>query len=155
MTRRFCIALLGATLIQACDDNRVVDVFYPIKGKAWEYNDVKTVEVNITDTSSRCNVYLNLRHTGDYEWQNLYLRVKVASPAGDSSVSRVSFALTTPDGHWLGSGLGDLYEYQVPFKEGIQFKELGIYRFELEQHMRVNPLHGIHDVGLRVEKIKE
>jgi gliding motility-associated lipoprotein GldH len=42
----------------------------------------------------------------------------------------------------------------VPFKEGIQFKELGTYRFELEQHMRVNPLLGIHDVGLRVEKAK-
>jgi gliding motility-associated lipoprotein GldH len=125
-----------------------------VAGKAWAYTDIKTVEVNITDTSSLCDVYLNLRHAGNYEWQNLYLRVKVVSPSGDSSLSRVSFQLTAADGKWLGSGLGDIVEYQVPFKEGIQFKELGTYRFELEQHMRVNPLLGIHDVGLRVEKAK-
>jgi len=129
-------------------------VFYPVAAKAWAYTDIKTVEVNITDTSSLCDVYLNLRHAGNYEWQNLYSRVKVVSPSGDSSLSRVSFQLTAADGKWLGSGLGDIVEYQVPFKEGIQFKELGTYRFELEQHMRVNPLLGIHDVGLRVEKAK-
>jgi gliding motility-associated lipoprotein GldH len=154
MRKRLWIVFLGGMLFQACDDNRIVDVFYPVADKAWQYSDVKSVEVNITDTSALCNVYLNLRHTGDYEWQNLYLRVKVLSPSGDSSLSRVSFQLTASDGQWLGSGLGDIIEYQVPFKEGIQFKELGIYRFELEQHMRVNPLLGIHDVGLRIEKAK-
>lgn len=154
MKKQFWIVLLSGALLQSCDDKRITDVFYPVEGKAWAYTDIKTVEVNITDTSSLCNVYLNLRHAGDYEWQNLYLRVKVVSPAGDSSMSRVSFQLTAPDGQWLGSGLGDIVEYQVPFKENIQFKELGTYRFELEQHMRVNPLQGIHDVGLRVEKAK-
>lgn len=154
MKKRFWIVLLSGALLQSCDDKPITDVFYPVAGKAWAYTDIKTVEVNITDTSSLCDVYLNLRHAGNYEWQNLYLRVKVVSPSSDSSLSRVSFQLTAADGKWLGSGLGDIVEYQVPFKEGIQFKELGTYRFELEQHMRVNPLLGIHDVGLRVEKAK-
>lgn len=154
MKRRFWIVLLGGLLWQSCNDNRLVDVFYPIEGKAWDYQDVKTVEVEVTDTIAPYDVYLNLRHAGDFEWQNLYLRVKIVSPTGDSSVSRVSFQLAAPDGSWLGSGLGDILEYQVPYKTGIQFKEVGTYLFFLEQHMRVNPLLGIQDVGLRVEKAK-
>lgn len=147
------LALLAGVWLAACDQNRVVDVFYPVDGNAWTYADIKKIEVPITDTTSFCNVYLNLRHAGDYEWQNIYLRIKITSPSGDSSTSLVSFPLANPDGSWKGSGLGDILEVQIPFKEGIQFRELGNYQFELEQHMRVNPLLGIHDLGLRVEKV--
>ncbi|MDP2187614.1 MAG: gliding motility lipoprotein GldH [Sphingobacteriaceae bacterium] len=154
MKKKYWLIIFGGLLLTACDDKRQIDVFYPVADQAWYYNDVKVVEVENVDTVAYSNVFLNLRHAGNYEWQNLYLRVKIVSPSGDSSVSNVSFQLTAPDGRWLGNGLGDILEYQVPFKQGIQFKEVGTYRFELEQYMRVNPLYGIHDVGLRIEKAK-
>lgn len=149
------VAFLGLWLLvalSACDTNRLVDVFEPVEGGAWHYEDVKSIRLSVTDTVSLHNFYLNLRHEGTYEWRNLYLRLKFTSPNADTAVQLLSVPLADASGKWLGSGLGDMYEVQHLFKEGIQFKQVGEYTIELEQHMRVNPLPGVLDVGLRIEK---
>jgi gliding motility-associated lipoprotein GldH len=143
--------LLGAGL-QSCDTNRVVDQYLPVDGQEWFYADVKVVEVPIVDTVASYKLFINLRHGGNYEWQNLYLRMHIASPSGDTATQMVSVPLADAAGRWLGSGLGDIVELQWPYKEQIKFLEQGTYVFRLEQHMRLNPLRAVYDVGLRVEK---
>ncbi len=39
--------------------------------------------------------------------------------------------------------------------EKIKFAKPGVYSFSFEQNMRDNPLAGIEDVGMRIEKAKE
>lgn len=145
--------LLVLTLtLSSCDQRSVVDVFEKVDGTAWSYSDVKTIKVNVEDTVSQHNFYLNLRHEGNYAWRNIYLRIKFTSPSADTAVQLLSVPLADVNGKWLGNGLGDIYEVQYLFKEGIQFKQKGEYEIELEQHMRVNPLPGVLDVGIRIEK---
>lgn len=141
-----------AAMLAACDNPAKVDVFLPIAAADWNYADSKTVEVNVDDTVSLYNVFINVRHAGDYEWQNLYVKVKIFSPAGDSTSELVSIPLASPEGKWVGNGLGSLRTLRHPYKEQIQFRQMGTYRFVIEQFMRVNPLAGIHDIGLRVSK---
>ena len=133
-----------------CEQGTLVDEFQPVANSSWAYADTKTIEVEVNDTTQYYDIFVNLRHAGDYEWQNLYVRMHILSPQGDSTTEKLSLMLSDGKGKWLGSGLGDMVTLQAPYKQGIQFRQRGTYRFTLEQFMRVNPLHGIHDVGLKV-----
>lgn len=137
-------------VLSACKEGTLVDEFQSVENNAWDYADLKTLEVQVTDTTKFYDLLINLRHAGNYEWQNLYLRMHIYSPKGDSTTERLSVMLADAKGKWLGSGLGDLVTLQAPYKQGIQFRQIGTYRFVLEQHMRVNPLDGIDAIGLLV-----
>lgn len=152
---RLTLASAIFLLAQACSNSAKVDVFLPVENGAWAYNDIKTVEVQVDDTTQMQDILLNIRHAGDYEWQNLYVKVHIYSPKGDSSSEMVSIPLTDASGRWLGNGLGDTRTLRHAFKSQIQFRQLGTYRFAIEQYMRVNPLAGIKDVGLRVAPAKD
>lgn len=150
--RAVVLSSLLTAMLAACNNQAKVDVFLPVASADWNYSDSKTVEVSVDDTVSLYDVFINVRHAGDYEWQNLYVKVRIFSPAGDSTSELVSIPLATPEGKWLGSGLGSLRTLRHPYKEQIQFRQMGTYRFVIDQYMRVNPLTGIHDIGLRVSK---
>lgn len=152
---RWFLAVSAPFLLLACELQTKVDVFEKVEQQLWSYNDVKSIEVAVDDTTQFYNLYLNIRHAGDYEWQNLYVRLQIFSPKGDSSTFLVNVPLSGPDGKWNGSGLGDVLTLRHLFKSQVQFKQMGVYQFKIEQFMRVNPLAGVHDIGLRVKAINE
>lgn len=153
--RHIAIATFMLVWAQACTNPAKVDVFLPVNDESWTYKDVKTIEVVVDDTTQMQNIALNVRHAGDYEWQNLYVKVSIYSPGGDSTSELVSIPLVDELGKWRGTGLADTRTLRHDYKSQIQFKQLGKYRFTLEQYMRVNPLAGIKDIGLRVAPVDE
>ncbi len=67
---------------------------------------------------------------------------------------RQEFQLAMPDGEWLGNGSGNLFSYQLIYKENYKFASTGKYNLIVEQNMRDNPLKAISDVGIYVELAK-
>jgi gliding motility-associated lipoprotein GldH len=65
----------------------------------------------------------------------------------------VEIMLATPEGKWMGKGLGDLWDNQILFKRNVTFPEPGEYKFEITHAMRANPLTGILDGGMRIETV--
>ena len=108
--------------------------------------------VTIDDSISKHNMHLNVRHAGFYQYRNLFLFIKTELPNGNSQIDTAECILATPQGKWLGDGLGDIWDNQILFKKGFKFPLKGVYHFELTQAMRVNPLPGIMDAGIRIEK---
>jgi gliding motility-associated lipoprotein GldH len=150
--------LLYASLIiiacfTACKDQRTVaDDNQSINNRTWSYVNKIRVPVVIKDNKVPYNVFINLRHTGDYKYSNIFLLIHMKTPAGKVGTERKEFKLAYPDGQWLGKGSGNLYSYQLPYKSNYVFPDTGNYWFEIEQNMRDSPLKEIADVGLRVEK---
>jgi gliding motility-associated lipoprotein GldH len=64
----------------------------------------------------------------------------------------VELVLADERGQWMGDGMGDIWDNRIVFKKDFVFPQPGKYRFELEQAMRINPLPGIMDVGMRIER---
>jgi len=151
MKRRIITLMLAVALFTACDDKRIVDVFEPITDNNWEYIDTVNVDFTVEDTASSYNLYLNVRHSGNYAYRNLYVRMHLTNPAGERGTQIVSFELADASGKWHGKGLGDLYEYRVKWREAARFKLKGDYQVQIEQFMREDPLPGIADIGLRLE----
>lgn len=150
----FSVIVCSCIWLTSCQDaNTVVDTNQTINNRNWSYINKIRVPVTIEDATADYNIYINLRHTGDYKYSNIFLRVHFQGAGGKVITERIEFKLAYPDGQWLGKGSGNMYSYQLPFKGEYKFPGKGKYLFEIEQNMRDNPLKEITDVGLRVEKL--
>lgn len=152
--RRFnyVLGVFMLMLLVACDNNRVFESYQSIEKDDWYINQKPSFFVEINDTISEHNVYFNLRHTGNYKYSNLFILFTVQGPKSKAETRRLEFKLAELDGKWLGSGLGDIYSNQIMVLEKIKFPKKGVYSFSIEQNMRDNPLKGIEDIGICIEK---
>jgi gliding motility-associated lipoprotein GldH len=146
------LVLFVAVLFSACDQNRVFENYQTIKDDSWYINQKPSFYLDIKDTVAEHNVYFNIRHTGNYKYSNLFILFTIQGPKAKAETQRLEFKLAEADGKWLGSGLGDIYSNQIKVMEKIKFPRKGVYSFTIEQNMRDNPLVGIEDIGVRVEK---
>jgi len=150
----FCSALVSLALCCAgCSDpGGVTDQNTAVPGHNWTYAGKFSYTVKIDDEKIPYNLYMNLRVTADYKYSNLFVLITETGPNKKPKITRYELKLAGKDGEWLGSGSGNLYSYQVPFRTNYKFPAKGVYHFTIEQNMRDNPLHEVSDVGLRVEK---
>lgn len=139
--------------ISCAEDTAVLDKNVAIADKAWHYHDKPRLMAHITDTGPPYNVYLNLRHTAEYRYSNIFLLVHRSGPGMPDTTERVELPLAEPDGRWLGRSTGSLYAHKYLFKENMHFADTGQYLFTIEQNMRENPLPGVADVGIRLEPV--
>lgn len=128
-----------------------------IPGQQWESSFRPVIDFTIRpeDTSSRYNIYLVLRHTDAYDFNNIWIKGTVLQP-GDTTVhsERYDLLLATNDKGWLGSGMDDIYEHRVQIQQQTRFARSGKYSITLEQIMREDPLKHVLNVGVRIEKVK-
>lgn len=145
--------ILFAIALVSCLDNRtLVDTNLELKNRNWSYVEKVKVPLTVEDNSRLYNIFINLRHTSKYNYSNIFLLIHIIEPNGKRVTQRKEFKLALSDGEWLGSGSGNLYSYQLLFKENYKFPSKGKYIIEIEQNMRDNPLNEITDAGIRVEK---
>lgn len=151
-TNRLFLFLSIVFFFTSCDSNRIFEENKEIAGSSWDKNNIISFPVQITDTLLPHNVYINIRHNGQYLNSNIYLFINITSPSGDMIRDTVNCLLADEKGKWLGSGLGDLYHNQLMYKKNIRFPHSGTYKFDIEQAMRTDVLKDIEDVGIRIER---
>ncbi len=148
------LTFLAVTWLTSCQDTQtVVDNNLEIAGHNWSYTEKVQVPAMIENADLLYNLYVNLRLTASYKYSNIFILIHITGPDGKKTTERKEFRLALPDGEWLGSGSGNLYSYQMLFKESHKFPAKGKYIIELEQNMRDNPLNSVTDAGVRIEKV--
>lgn len=121
----------------------------------WHQDSLAVFDVNITDTVSAYNIFIDLRNDNRYPYQNLWLFVSSISPDSIVRIDTLESILASNDGQWLGRGFGSNYDLALFYMQEIQFPETGTYRFSIQQGMRDELLKGITGVGLRIEKFQK
>ncbi|MFN0032956.1 MAG: gliding motility lipoprotein GldH [Flavobacteriales bacterium] len=139
-------------MFASCDSDVVFEENKSIEKGQWDKASAITFEFEIADTTTLHNMYINLRNGEDYGYSNLYLFAELEFPNGKKATDTVQCFLADPTGKWLGSGMGDIYDNRLIYKERKQFPMAGNYRLSLRQGMRVDGLKGIRDVGVRLAK---
>lgn len=153
MSRNICLlSFLASCLLISCNNGRVFEKNYKIPEGIWDRYKPITFEVQIDDTISAHNLYINVRNSSLYPMRNLFIYVRTTAPSGHSRTDTVEIMLADEKGRWYGNGLGDILDLSQLYKENIRFAQEGLYIFSYEQAMRVENLPYILDVGLRVEK---
>ena len=136
----------------SCDSARIFEQNQEIPESGWAQSNVVKFDVDIKDPSTPANFYINVRNADGYPYGNVFLFIKTVFPNGKASKDTLECVLADDKGKWLGTGAGDLYDNQIPFKRNVRFPMAGIYHFEIEQGMRPESIPLIMDVGLRIEK---
>jgi gliding motility-associated lipoprotein GldH len=154
LLKNLLLLIFTAMLFVACNDGAIVDTFEAVPNQNWTYIKPIKASINVEDSTKTYHIYINFRHTVDYKYANIWLRLHVIGPKLKDEPLRQEFQLALPNGEWLGSGTGNLFSYQLIFKEGYKFPSKGKYTILVEQNMRDNPLKDISDVGVRIVEAK-
>ena len=126
-----------------------------IPSQQWFYNNNPTFTFQIDDTASLYNIYIVLRHTDAYNYNNIWLRLGSKGPGDPMHFQNINLVLANDANGWEGTGTDDIFEVRKNITAGpVPFKKPGIYTFSIAQIMRENPLKHILNVGFRIEKVK-
>lgn len=149
--RNRLLAFLVLTLVLAGCKNVMYQNSEAIPNKNWEATRNISFEVEVTDTVNGYDFYIDLRNESSYQYANIYMFVNSTFPNGKSARDTVECFLTDKTGRWLGTGLGDIIDNHILFKENVRFPNAGTYMFSFEHGMRQESLSGILDVGISLE----
>lgn len=154
-------ALLFFMFLASCNSGPVLGETISLKG-AWKKDKIIEFQIPQLDSLRNYNVFLNVRNSNEYKFNNLFLIVSIDFPHGKTVVDTLEYRLAKPDGTWLGTGLGSIKENKFWYKENTSFKEEGIYKLMIAHAVRnngevdgVTDLVGITDVGFSVEEVNK
>jgi len=150
------LVLIGAiVMFISCDNSVVFEDYKRFENESWNTDSVASFNHFITDTTSKNIIKIKLRHTVDYEFQNLFLFIET------DVIDTVELILANKEGMWLGSGVGNVREYEFEYQNEKLFSKKGNYSFKIEHAMRYGPfekiqvLNNVIALGLSIDRINE
>lgn len=144
------LILLAASCIKIDQFEKTVK----IPSREWFYNNTPAFTFHITDTNTLYNLYIVLRHTDAYNYNNIWLRLGTQFPGDSMKFQNINLTLASDSKGWEGNGMDDIFEVRKNISRGpVSFKKPGDYTFSVSQIMRENPLENILNVGVRVERV--
>jgi len=156
-TRIISLSLITlAFLVNACTGD--IPLYEENKSTegGWFYKDSVDFNVYIDDTLHKYNIYLNLRNTRDYLYNNFFMYVQMISPDGKMRMDTAEVFLANEyTGKWNGSGSSGIYSNSFLFRHDEYFPVVGEYQFSIQQAMRYEPVNEILDVGIKIERARK
>lgn len=151
--KNFLLIILSLYFI-SCTQIGVFEKTTQIPAQSWFYDNKPSFTFTITDTAAAYNVYIVLRHTDAYNYNNIWLTIGSQAPGDTMHYQNMNIELATDAKGWEGTGMDDIFEIRKNITPGpVPFKKAGDYTFTISQIMRENPLKHILNVGIRVEKV--
>lgn len=155
--------LIAIVLFCSCDSNRVFDEYKSVPNQ-WHKDSIISFTITPPDSTNNYNLFVNLRNTNDYKYNNLFLIVEMDYPNGKIEKDTLEYKMAEPNGTLLGTGFTDVKENKLwykGYKEPFVFNENGEYKINIQHAMRQNGqvkgidnLEGITDIGFRIERVK-
>lgn len=124
-----------------------------VENESWNIPNVFVHKIDIKDTLDVFNMFVNIRNTVDYKYSNLFMFVTTKFPNGKMAKDTLECVLADVKGKWYGVGKGRTRDSKILFKPNVRFPMHGTYQIEIQQAMREDPLIGIANVGLSLEKV--
>lgn len=149
--------ILVIAILSSCKSDVIYDSYHDIPEGIWHVDSLASFDFEIEDPSLDYDISYHVRYAGDYSFYNLYVTYYLTDSV-ENILSEELQNLTLFDkktGEPLGSGVGDLYDREIPIFTKHKFKTAGDYSFKIKQFMRMEQLDGITSFGLKVVKSKE
>ena len=144
------VILLGSVV--SCRQTDVYNTFNTLPKNGWFKRDVQRFTAEVPDTLIRYDLYLTLRHNGDYSYRNLWLFVSYRDKKGLLKTDTVNCELADEFGRWSGGGWGSYYQQELLLDDNFRFSRGKEQVFTIQQAMRDDRIRGITDVGIRIAR---
>lgn len=155
--RNSIVVILFFTFLASCNSDTVVGDTRALTD-AWDKDNVIEFEIPPLDSLKKYHIFLQLRNSNEYKFNNLFLIVAMDFPHGKTITDTLEYRMAKADGTWLGTGIGTIKENKLWYKENVSFSEKGTYKLTIAQAVRnngdvhgVTNLAGITDVGYSIE----
>lgn len=133
-----------------------LDVFEQTKAfpqHSWSSKEKLSFQFSITDTTVGYNIFIVVRHTDAYRYNNLWLDLTTITPANVVTDQKIELKLGDNVKGWLGTAMDDIIEHRVLITPTHPIKlQKGTYTFNMQQIMRDDPIENVLNAGVRVEK---
>ena len=144
--------LLYFFFLAGCNTIDLYEKTTPIPRHEWSSNNRLTFTFDANDSLAYYNIYLVLRHTESYHFNNIWIDLATTFPGQKPKTQRLNVPLTNADG-WLGAAMDDIIEQRILLFRNPTRLPAGSYTFSLQQVMREDPLQNVLNAGIRVEKV--
>lgn len=151
------LVLVFSIVIVSCDSKRIYDDYKSVPDE-WNKDSIISFKLHPPDSINPYNLFVNLRNTNKYKYSNIFLIVEMVFPHGKTLKDTLEYRMADPSGKLLGTGLMDVKENKLWYKEAVVFNESGEYTVKIQHAMRENGkvngvvfLEGITDIGFRIE----
>ncbi len=158
---KLLLVFFFGTMFVSCMSDIVVSETKSLPGY-WDKEERIEFVIPQLDSLKKYNVFLNVRNTNEYPFNNLFLIVSLDFPHGKTIVDTLEYKMAYPNGEWMGQGISNVLENKLWYKENVSFFENGNYNITITHAARnngevegVSQLEGITDVGYSVEEVKE
>jgi len=146
------VAVVIIFFLTGCNTIDVYEKTTPIPRHEWSSRNRLNFSFNATDSLAYYNVYLVLRHTESYHFNNIWINFTAVFPNKQEHTQRLPLPLANTNG-WLGTAMDDIVEQRVLLFSHPTKLAKGDYTFSIQQVMREDPLQNILNAGIRVEKV--
>ena len=151
----FILITVISCWLTACTQLDVFEKNKTIPQSSWVTTLQPGFDFIIKDIKAQYNIYIVLRHTDAYRYNNIWLNIGTQSPGDTTRFQKFDLQFGTDATGWEGTGMDDIWEVRKLITNGpVIFNKAGNYHFSVAHIMRENPLPNILSVGLRVEKVK-
>lgn len=122
----------------SCQNENKKEVYHSFNNNTWNTDSIVSFELDNIDTTSSHDLYLMVRHTTNFKFQNLFLFTNF-----ENQQDTLEVFLSEKSGRWLGKGFGEIKELKIRIKENVNFKENQDQILSVEQAMRYEDLEKI------------
>ena len=150
------IFVFFSLLFLICCNTNTVSNYSVFVEDSWHADSIITFNHSVVDSITKHNLYLKIRHTTDFEYQNIFLFVDFQEKR-----DTIEIALSEKNGKWLGSGFGDIKEVEYCFAKEMIFNSKKTSKVTVEQAMRygdqpvITNLKGIIALGINIKKSED
>lgn len=148
----YAAAFILSLHLSSCN-SYLYDETLVVEANTWTDEQLLSFEFEIQDTTTLYNVFLEVDHSVNFSYQNLYCMVEAYSPQGLVQQQQSSIELADRKGYWLGECDDENCVKTTPFIVKTKFDLIGRYQIDLKQYTRQETLAGLNSFRLFIEEV--
>ena len=155
MKKLLSIIAIGTLLVACQPEGRIYNEHQELSPEVeWLKKDIRTFKVPITDNDIAYKMSLSFRFATGYQYQTANVKVTEISPSGKETVNEYELKVREANGEYIGDPGLDIWdsEHVVEYKK--IFEEKGTYTYVIEHVMPTDPMVGVMEIGMILDKLE-
>lgn len=147
---RILVICVCSIFLSSCSEQLHYSSSVDFTNSVWQFENPAVFNFDITDNSDKYNLFLDIDHSNNYPFENLYLRIKTEFPDKSIAIDTLSIEMVNNQGKWIGDCGSENCDLKVFLQEKTKFKESGSHKIDIEQFTRESDLMGIKSLSFSV-----
>lgn len=149
--RKYISSVVVIFILVGCNNNVVFKEYNAFENVSWNKRDVLDFDFQVQKSES-LDFYLAIRHHTNFPFSFIKVNVTLFTPDGEMRSRDYHFRLKNRESKWLGDGMGELWDIELPIRKDMIFNKSGMCKVSIENKMDKVETPGLIEVGLIVKK---